>query len=31
MNDFLTKPIDAVRLRKTLARHAAWRRDPAER
>jgi PAS domain S-box-containing protein len=28
MNDFLTKPIDAVRLRQTLARHVRLVRDP---
>jgi len=30
MNDFLTKPIDAVRLRQTLARHVRQRADTAE-
>ena len=31
MNDFLTKPIDAVRLRQTLARHVRSVPNPVER
>jgi hypothetical protein len=30
MNDFLTKPIDAARLRRTLARHVKVQANPVE-